>query len=87
MDCVDDALLASCEDGWLDEGSNELDYIYNQPMLSLDFDDVGLEHFTMQGLDYGTELLTYTNNRTWLALDGHLKSMSLEPTPECLCAE
>ena len=87
VDCVDDSLLASCEDGWLDRGQNELDYVYNQPMLTLDFDDVGLERFTMEGLEYGTELPTYTNNRTWLAFEGTLKSMSLEPTPDCLCAE
>ena len=87
VDCVDDALLASCSDGWLDEGVNVLDYVYNQPMLRLDFDSPGLERFTMIGTDYGTELPTFTNNRTWLSLEGELKSMTLEPTPECLCAE
>jgi len=87
VDCVDDSWLASCSDGWLDEGVNELDYVYNQPMLDFEFDSVDLERFTMQGSVYGTELPTYTNNRTWLALEGELTSMSLEPTPDCLCAE
>jgi hypothetical protein len=87
VECVDDALLASCSDGWLDEGDNVLDYVYNQPMLSLEFDSDDLESFTMKGTDYGTELPTFTNNRTWLSLNGELKSMSLEPTPDCLCAE
>ena len=87
VDCVDDSLLASCSDGWLDDGENVLDYVYNQPMLSLDFDSPDLERFTMEGREFGAELPTYTNNRTWLALDGELKSMSLEPTPACLCEE
>ena len=85
VDCVDDSMLASCEDGWLEEGENLLDYVYNQPMLDLEFDSTSLERFTMEGAAYGAELPTYTNNRTWLMLDGTLKSMSLEPTPDCLC--
>ena len=87
VECEDNAWLASCEDGWLDEGVNELDYIYNQPMLRFDFDSADLESFTMVGGDYGTELPTYTNNRTWLMLEGVLKRMTLEPTPDCLCGE
>lgn len=87
VDCVDEALLASCSDGWLDEGVNVLDYAYSQPLLSLDFDSPELERFTMIGADYGTELPTFTNNRTWLSLIGVLKSKTLEPTPDCLCDE
>ena len=87
VDCVDDSLLASCADGWLDDGENELDYVYNQPMLSLEFDSTDLDRFTMEGTAYGAEIPTYTNNRTWLALEGVLKSKELEPTPACLCDE
>ena len=87
VECVDDSVLASCSDGWLDEGENVLDYVYEQPMLSFDFDGPDLDRFTMIGSDYGTELPTFTNNRTWLSLEGELKSMSLEPTPDCLCTE
>jgi len=87
VDCIDNSVLATCDAGWLDEGENQLDYIYNQPMLDLEFDTADLERFTMKGADYGTELPTYTNNRTWLSLEGELKSMTLEPTPACLCAE
>jgi hypothetical protein len=87
VDCVDDSALASCEDGWLNDGMNTLDYVYNQPMLSLKFDSNELERFTMQGGEYGAELPTYTNNRTWLSLQGELKSMVLEPTPVCLCEQ
>ena len=87
VECVDDSLLASCSDGWLEEGENSLDYVYNQPLLDFAFDATDLERFTMKGTDYGTEVPTYTNNRTWLSLEGELKSMSLEPTPDCLCGE
>jgi len=87
VDCMDDSILASCGDGWLEDGLNTLDYVYDQPMLSLDFESDSLEAFTMQGSSYGAELPTYTNNRTWLTLEGTLKSMTLEPTPDCLCAE
>ena len=87
VDCIDDSILASCGDGWLEDGLNTLDYVYDQPMLSLEFDSDNLERFTMEGTSYGAELPTYTNNRTWLTLDGTLKSMTLEPTPDCLCAE
>ena len=87
VECLDDSVLASCEDGWLDEGENRLNYVYNQPMLDFEFDGSDLESFSMTGLEYGTELPTFTNNRTWLSLVGDLKSMSLEPTPDCLCGE
>jgi len=87
VDCIDDSFLASCTDGWLEDGENNLDYIYNQPLENLDFDSTDYERFTMTGSEYGAELPTYTNNRTWLSLEGELKSMSLEPTPDCLCAE
>jgi hypothetical protein len=87
VECVDDSFVASCEDGWLDEGRNTLDYVYNQPMLSLNFARDDLKRFTMKGSNYGAELPTFTNNRTWLSLEGELKSMRLEPTPDCLCDE
>lgn len=87
VQCTDDSVLASCEDGWLNEGNNALNYAYNQPLLDLRFDSPDLEGFTMEGSDYGTEVPTFTNNRTWLSLDGELKSMSLEPTPDCLCGD
>ena len=54
-------------------------------MLRFDFDSTDLERFTMTAGLVGTEVPTYTNNRTWLTLEGTLKSMSLEPTPDCLC--
>ena len=85
--CIDNALLASCSDGWLEEGDNQMDYVHNQPLLSFEFDTPDLERFTMKGTNYGTELPTFSNNRTWLSLEGELKSMSLEPTPDCLCDE
>ena len=87
VECVDDSWLASCSDGWLEDGENYMDVVYDQPMLSLEFDSVDLEGFTMKGSSYGTEVPTDTNNRTWLTLEGVLKSASLEPTPDCLCAE
>lgn len=87
VECIDDSFLASCTDGWLDEGDNYLDYTYSQPMLNLEFDTPNLERFTMKGSEYGVELPTYTNNRTWLILEGTLKSMRLEKTPDCLCNE
>jgi len=87
VDCVDESLVASCSDAWFDDGANAMDYVYNQPMLSFEFDSNDLEYFTMQGSAYGTELPTFSNNRTWLSLQGSLKSMSLEPTPDCLCSE
>ena len=87
VECIDNSVLATCEAGWLDEGENVLDYTYNQPMLTLDFDSADLDSFTMRGSDVGAELPTYTNNRTWLSLEGTLKSMTLEPTPACLCTE
>ena len=70
IECVDDSLIVSCSDGWLDEGENVFDYAYNQPMLDLRFDDDRLERFTMVGADYGAEVPTYSNNRTWLSLTG-----------------
>jgi len=87
VECVDESLLASCEDGWLDEGENNFSYTYNQPMLSLEFDSNELESFTMKGAQYGAEMPTNTNNRIWMTLEGNLKSKSLEPTPDCLCSE
>ena len=30
--CEDNSWLASCSDGWLEEGANELYYTYSQPM-------------------------------------------------------
>ena len=85
IECVDDSLVVSCADGWLDEGENVFDYAYNQPMLDLQFDGSDLQRFTMVGADYGAEVPTYSNNRTWLSLTGELKTMSLERTPDCLC--
>ncbi len=87
VECLDDSALASCADGWLEDGENALDYVYNQPMLDFEFDSADLQTFTMTAGAVGAELPTYTNNRTWLSLEGELKSMSLEPTPDCLCAE
>ena len=87
VECVDNSWLASCEDGWLLEGENTLDFTYNQPLLELEFDTPELERFTMEGSDYGTELPTNTNNRTWLRLVGQLKSIALEETPDCLCGK
>jgi len=87
VECIDDSLLVTCGAGWLDEGVNELDCTYNQPMLGLAFDSAELESFTMSGGDVGVEVPTYTNNRTWMSLEGELKSMTLEPTPACLCTE
>jgi len=87
IECVDESWIVSCENGWLDEGVNQQDYTYNQPLLDFQFDSPDLQSFTMIGDLYGTELPTYTNNRTWLILDGTLKSMELQETPECLCAE
>ncbi len=86
IECIDESLLVSCSDGWLDEGENTFDYVYNQPMLNLVFDGPDLGGFTMYGDEYGAEVPTYSNNRTWLGLTGELKEMALEPTPECLCA-
>ena len=87
VECVDGSLVASCEDGWLNEGINNLDYVHDQPLLDFEFDSRDLESFIMRGSSYGTELPTFTNNRTWLTLYGELKSMTLEPTPDCLCTE
>ena len=87
VECIDESLAASCEDAWFNEGVNEMDYVYNQPMLSFEFDSPQLERFTMMGTDYGAEMPTFTNNRTWLSLEGQLVSQSLEPTPDCLCGE
>ncbi len=87
LNCIDDAWLASCEDGWLREGINNIDDTYNQPFLDLVFATESLAQFTMTGMDYGAELPTNTNNRTWLTLYGERKSMTLEPTPDCLCME
>ena len=87
LECLDDSLLASCADGWLEEGENTFDYVYNQPLLDFAFDTTELERFTMKGADYGAEVPTYSNNRTWLSLEGELKGMSLEPTPDCLCGD
>ena len=87
IECVDESWIVSCENGWLDEGVNQQDYTYNQPLLDFQFDTPDLQSFTMVGDLYGTELPTYTNNRTWLILNGTLKSMELQETPECLCAE
>ena len=85
--CQDNSWLASCSDGWLEEGVNTLYYTYNQPMLDFQFDSNTLERFTMKSSLYGTEIPTYTNNRTWLSLEGELKRMELEPTPDCLCKQ
>ncbi len=87
VNCIDDSWLVSCNDGWLDEGINDFDYTYNQPLLDFQFDSNNLERFTMVGSTYGTELPTTTNNRMWLTLEGELKSMVLEPTPDCLCSQ
>ncbi len=87
VECLDESLLASCSDGWLEDGENVLDYSYSQPMLSFEFQGGDLERFTMEGSTVGVEVPTYTNNRTWMSLQGELKSMSLEPTPDCLCGE
>ena len=83
--CVDDSLAGGCSDGWLNDGPNHQDYIYNQPLLDFVFETEDLEIFTMTGAQYGTEVPTYSNNRTWLSLEGRLISRSLEPTPDCLC--
>ena len=48
----------------------EMDYTYNQPLLNFEFDSPELERFTMRGSDLGTEMPTFTNNRTWLSLKG-----------------
>jgi hypothetical protein len=87
VECLDDSVLASCSDGWLEDGENVLDYVYNQPMLNFQFDSADLERFTMTAGAVGAEVPTYTNNRTWLSLSGELKHMRLEPTPACLCDE
>ena len=87
VECVDGSMVASCTDAWFNEGVNDMDYVYNQPLLSFDFDSSDLESFTMTGSSYGIEMPTFTNNRTWLSLEGELLSMNLEPTPECLCGE
>lgn len=86
IECIDESLIVSCSDGWLDEGENAYDYVYNQPLLNLVFDGPGLERFSMVSDEYGAEVPTYSNNRTWMDLSGELKEMSLEPTPSCLCA-
>ena len=53
----------------------------------ISFDSPALERFTMQGSDLGAEMPTFTNNRTWLSLEGHLISQELTTTPDCLCGE
>ena len=87
VECIDESLVASCEDAWFNEGINEMDYTYNQPLLDFEFDSPALERFTMQGSDLGAEMPTFTNNRTWLSLEGHLISQELTTTPDCLCGE
>ena len=87
IECIDDSLLVTCGAGWLDDGVNELDCTYNQPMLDLVFDSTDLESFTMTAGDVGVEVPTYTNNRTWMSLEGERKSMELKPIPACLCPE
>ena len=87
IECIDNSLLVTCGAGWLDDGVNELDCTYNQPMLDLVFDSVDLESFTMTAGEVGVEVPTYTNNRTWMSLEGVLKSMELKPIPACLCPE
>lgn len=87
VDCLDSSLLASCSDGWFEDGQNPMDYVHNQPLLNFEFDSNELNRFTMNGTSYGTELPTFSNNRTWLSLEGALKSMELTPTPDCLCDE
>jgi len=87
IECVDDSIIVSCQNGWLDEGMNYQDYSYDQPLLDFAFDSDDLGSFTMSGDTYGAELPTYTNNRTWLVLNGTLKSMELLPTPDCLCGD
>ena len=58
--------------------------------------DLVLTHFCVEsfvpfchflGGEVGVEVPTYTNNRTWMSLEGELKSMELQPIPACLCAE
>lgn len=83
--CEDDSLAGGCSDGWLEDGPNVQDYSYQQPLLAFEFTGDNLENFTMSGIQYGTEIPTYSNNRTWLTLQGRLVSATLEPTPDCLC--
>ena len=85
IDCVDNTPLGTCSDGWLNEGSNPQNYVYAQPLLSIEFADTDMEHFVMQSGLYGVEIPTYSNNRTWLALEGRLIESRLEHTPACLC--
>ena len=85
IECIDDSAIVDCSNGWLEPGDNPQDYIYAQPFLPLVFDSEALTSFTMKGAEYGTELPTYANNRTWLTLEGTLKSKELVNTPDCLC--
>ena len=85
IECIDETPLGTCADGWLEDGTNLQDYVYNQPLLNLEFTTDDLSHFVMHGNEYGVEIPTYSNNRTWLSLEGTLKDSRLEDTPSCLC--
>ena len=85
IECIDETPLGTCADGWLEEGENLQDYIYNQTLLNFTFTAEDLHHFVMRGHEFGVEIPTYSNNRTWLSLEGTLKEMTLEDTPSCLC--
>ena len=49
-------------------------------MLDLVFDSADLESFTMTAGDVGVEVLTYTNNRTWMSLKVNARAWSLKPS-------